>query len=440
MGVHVVAPRACDTLEGALERGVGEGLDLAAVVADEVVVMVAARVRGLEAGDAVADVDALQEAQVGELVDGAVDARDPDPAAAGADPVEDLLGGEATALLAEVLDHGGAGAALAEPRLAQAQQCLLGPRRVSRCHNEMIAVIKDVLVCTRVIARIVLIIVGCVAMTATAAACGGDGPTGGGTSVVAGFYPLAFAAEEIGGAGVTVRDITPAGAEPHDRELTARDVKAVHDADLVLYLGDGFMPALERAVGDRSGPSLDLLDGQTLATGAGGGDALDTHVWLDPVRYAQMARAIGSRLGPAGKAGASALVRRLDALDAEYRQGLATCRRRQIVTSHAAFGYLARRYGLEQVPLEGLSPEAEPSAQALERLVRLVRGSGVTTVFFETLVSPRLAETVAREAGVQTAVLDPLEGLTEDEAAKGADYFSVMRDNLAALRDALGCT
>ena len=151
-----------------------------------------------------------------------------------------------------------------------------------------------------------------------------------------------------------------------------------------------------------------------------------------------MARLIGTTLGK--EASAARLARRLDTLDGEYRRGLAHCARRQIVTSHAAFGYLAARYGLEQIPLEGLTPEAEPSARDIARLVDVVRSSGATTVFFETLISPKLAETVAREAHVQTAVLDPLEGISKSEIAAGADYFSVMRANLAILRKALGCT
>jgi len=271
-----------------------------------------------------------------------------------------------------------------------------------------------------------------------AAACGGGGEATSGATVVAGFYPLAFAAAEVAGAGADVRNLTPAGAEPHDLELTPRDVKSVRDAGLVLYLGRGFMPALERAIAERAGPSLDLLDAVQLAAGAGGKDGPDPHVWLDPVRYAQMARAIGKALGD--EPGAERLARRLDALDAEYRRGLETCRRRQIVTSHAAFGYLGARYGLEQVPLEGLTPEAEPSARDIARLVGVVRQSGATAVFSETLVSPELAQTVAREAGVETAVLDPLEGLSDDALGAGDDYFTVMRANLAVLRKALGCT
>jgi len=266
----------------------------------------------------------------------------------------------------------------------------------------------------------------------------GSGSAGSGTDrklVVAAFYPLAFAAGQIGGASADVKNLTPAGAEPHDLELTTGNVRDVDRADLVLYLGDGFMPGLETAVESRSGRSLDLLP---VAQRAGGALAGDPHVWLDPVRYAAMVRRIGVALGD-GPA-AARLAQRLTVLDAEYRRGLAHCRRRQIVTSHAAFGYLGRRYGLEQVPLEGLSPEAEPSAKDIAHLVDLVRRSGATTVFFETLISPKLAQTVAREAHVKTAVLDPLEGLGKSAAAEGADYFTVMRANLAALQKALGCT
>ena len=295
------------------------------------------------------------------------------------------------------------------------------------------------------IPRIVLI-GGIVAATIAVAGCGGSGagsggdPGSGGESVVAAFYPLAYAAEQVGGGGVAVRNLTPAGAEPHDLELTAGDVKDLQNADLVLYLGEGFMPGLEQAVAGRDGTSLDLLDGQQLASGReDGGDSVpDPHVWLDPIRYAGMVREIGTALGR--EAAAADLTKRLEGLDGEFRRGLATCKRRQIVTSHAAFGYLVGRYGLEQVPLEGLSPEAEPSARGIEQLVRLVKGSGATTVFFETLVSPKLARTVAREAGAQTAVLNPIEGLTAEDSHGGADYFSVMRDNLRALRKALGCT
>ena len=273
-----------------------------------------------------------------------------------------------------------------------------------------------------------------------AAGCGAKPATvgSGSTRVVAAFYPLAYAAEQVGGRSVTVENLTPAGAEPHDLELTPRAVGDILDADPVLYLGDGFQPAVAKAVGNRKGPSVQFLGthGSTILVEAGTG-SIDPHIWLDPHRYAAIVREVGRALGRPQQA--AALVARLNRLDREYRVGLASCTRREIVTSHAAFGYLALRYGLHQVPLEGLSPEAEPSAKAVQRLVGEVRRTHATTVFFETLVSPKLAQTVARAAGARTAVLNPIEGLTRDESARGESYFTVMRSNLRSLRGALGC-
>ena len=268
--------------------------------------------------------------------------------------------------------------------------------------------------------------------------CGTTSATGR-EQVLASFYPLAWAAEQVGGSAVEVDDLTPPGAEPHDLELTPRDVDRIRAAHLVLYLGGGFQPALEKALEERDGPSLDLLRGQRL-TGAPAGEeelAADPHIWLDPVRFERVVRRIAHAL-ERPRAGAR-LVARLQSLDRAFEVGLASCRRREIVTSHAAFGYLARRYGLRQVALTGFSPEAEPGPRDLERLVREVETTGATTVFFESLVSPRLAETVAREAGAKTTLLDPLEGLTSDELDAGDDYVSVMRSNLASLRRALAC-
>jgi len=274
--------------------------------------------------------------------------------------------------------------------------------------------------------------------------CGG-GSSESGETVVAGFYPLAYAAERVGGTELDVRNLTPPGVEPHDLELSGSDVRAVADARLVLYLGGGFQPALERAVESTGATSVDLLDGADLSDAGGHGaedeghegDGRDPHVWLDPLRYAMIVERTAAALGRDGAA--TPLVGELRALDAELASGLADCERRQIVTSHAAFGYLAERYDLEQVPITGVSPEAEPTPGELRDVVEEIREHGATTIFFETLVSPRLAETVAREVSAETAVLNPLEGLTDDQVARGEDYFSVMRANLAALREALGC-
>lgn len=288
--------------------------------------------------------------------------------------------------------------------------------------------------------RAVVGVVTALAVLALSACGSGTSGAGGGTTIVAAFYPLAWVAEQVGGPAAHVVDLTPSGAEPHDIELTPREVQEIYDAGLVLYLGGGFQPAVEKAVADRSGPSLDLLSGRALraARGAAGSAAeRDPHVWLDPTFLAAMATRVGREFGR--ERTAARLAARLRRLDGELARGLASCRRREIVTSHAAFGYFSRRYGLEQIALTGLSPEAEPSPQDLERLVREVEKTGARTVFFEPLVSPKLAQTIAREAGVKTAVLDPLEGLTPSEAAAGDDYVSIMRSNLATLRTALGC-
>jgi zinc transport system substrate-binding protein len=295
-----------------------------------------------------------------------------------------------------------------------------------------------------VIARIVLIIFA----VFVAVGCGGDEGAERGVDVIAAFYPLAYAAERIGGAEVDVRNLTPPGAEPHNVELTARDVERVRQADVVLYLGGGFQPALEDAVADADGEAVDLLDSvRPLSAEAHDEHAeehsdedvpsVDPHVWLDPLRYATIVEEIGRTLDRPDAAAAMAAELRL--LDRDFRRGLSGCDRRELVTSHAAFAYLAERYRLRQVPITGLSPETEPTPRELEEVVEHVDESGAETIFFETLVSPDLAKTVARETGANTAVLNPLEGLTEEELDAGANYFTVMRRNLAALRSALGC-
>jgi len=279
--------------------------------------------------------------------------------------------------------------------------------------------------------RIVLVFL----VAAALAACGGSG---GASQVVVAFYPLAFAAQTVGGPGLHVRNLTPTGAEPHDIELTPSEVAAVQKAHLVLYLSHGFQPALEEAVRGAQGKHIDVLQGLNLRAGVGDeAGKTDPHVWLDPVLYSRIVTRIGAALGK--PRAAAALDAKLAVLDREYRAGLRDCARRTFVTSHAAFGYLAARYGLHQVAITGLDPQAEPSAQRLASLSQLVRRLGTRTVFFERLVSPKLAETVAREAGAKTAVLDPIEGLTPAESSSGATYLSLMRQNLRELRTTLRC-
>jgi zinc transport system substrate-binding protein len=280
-----------------------------------------------------------------------------------------------------------------------------------------------------VITRIVLILTGVVALTSACGSAGGAGTNG--EKVVASFYPLAYAAQLVGGNAVRVQNLTPNGAEPHDLELKPRDLLAIQRADVVLFLGYGFQTVVSEAVAAFAhGRAVDLLRGLPLRPG-------DPHVWLDPVLYMRIVRRVASVLRRPARAAAP--IARLRGLDRDYRRGLAHCARREIVTSHAAFGYLAQRYRLRQVAITGLTPESEPTAKDLARVVRVVRRTKATTIFSETLLSPRLADTVAREVGARTAVLDPIEGLTASEQARGDTYFTVMRRNLAALRKALAC-
>ena len=246
--------------------------------------------------------------------------------------------------------------------------------------------------------------------------------------MVAAFYPLAYAAERIGGSSVDVDNLTPPGSEPHDLELAPRTIARIVRANVVLYLSHGFQPAVSKAVEQAHGETVDVLAGLPVQDN-------DPHVWLDPVLYSRIARTIGRAL----QRPSTALVADLQRLDREYRTGLAHCTRREIVTSHEAFGYLGRRYGLRQIAITGLTPESEPSPRRLSSVVRVVKRTHATTVFFETLVSPRLANTVARETGARTAVLDPIEGLTPSEQSSGETYLTLMRRNLEALRGALGC-
>jgi zinc transport system substrate-binding protein len=283
---------------------------------------------------------------------------------------------------------------------------------------------------------------------AVAAGCGARASAGGfeagRLNVVTAFYPLQFLSERIGGPQVHVTNLTKPGAEPHDVELNPRQVADVADAGVAVYLR-GFQPAVDDAVAQEAkGRSFDVGATVPLLSATDGDDTLggaDPHVWLDPLRFATIADRLGARLGQADPAHAAVYTQRaaavhteLDALNTEFQQGLQDCVRREIVTSHSAFHYLADRYGLTQIGITGISPEAEPSPRRLADAAKDARATGTTTIFFETLVSPKVADTIAREVGAKTAVLDPLEGITGP-----GDYFSVMRGNLAALTTALGC-
>ncbi|MEU8155544.1 metal ABC transporter substrate-binding protein [Micromonospora sp. NPDC048986] len=299
-----------------------------------------------------------------------------------------------------------------------------------------------------------LLALGAGAGCSTGGAAGADPQR---VDVVAAFYPLQFLAERIGGDAVRVTNLAKPGAEPHDLELNPSQVGEVSDAELIVYL-KGFQPAVDDAVAQNGGDrAFDVTSVQPLLDASAGGHdhegeeghaeesgGKDPHVWLDPNRLAGIGDQLAQRLGTADPdhaadytARAAALRADLTTLDGEFKHGLATCQRREIVTSHAAFGYLADRYQLDQVGITGLSPDVEPSPQRLAHVIEEAKEHQATTIFFETLVSPKVAETIAGQVGAKTAVLDPIEGLA---AGSNGDYLSVMRTNLRTLQSALSCS
>ncbi len=277
-----------------------------------------------------------------------------------------------------------------------------------------------------------------------------NGSSSGKIQVTTSFYPLYFFAQAIGGDLANVANITPAGAEPHDYEPTARDMAQIENSALLILNGAGL-----EAWGDNIVKNINQSRTHIVTAGAGlttqtieeaGRTNIDPHVWLSPLLAKQMAATITQgfiSVDPKHTAeyqiNANRLQDQLTKLDAEYVQGLAHCGQNNFVTSHAAFGYLAAAYGLHQVSIAGLSPDAEPSPEQLAGIITLVKHDMIKYIFFESLVSPKLAETIARETGAQTMVLNPLEGLSPAELAQGKDYLTVMRDNLHNLQIVLQC-
>jgi zinc transport system substrate-binding protein len=272
-------------------------------------------------------------------------------------------------------------------------------------------------------------------------------------SIVVAFYPFQFLAERLVGSAGAVRNLTEPGAEPHDVELSPRQVAEIADADLVIYQ-HSFQPAVDAAV--EQSESTHVLDTATVVPlqpfqtpdQSGSKDrrsvGLDPHVWLEPTAMAKIATAVAARLGevdPARRADFHAnlamVTADLNHLDHDFARGLQRCTRRAFITSHAAFGYLARRYGLEQIAVGGLSPDTEPSPARIAEVQDAAHEHQITTIFYETLVSPAVADSIARDLGLRTDVLDPIEGITDQ--SRGSDYLALMRSNLAALRKANEC-
>lgn len=313
-------------------------------------------------------------------------------------------------------------------------------------------------------------VLGLTTLSACSSSDAADRGSGDKLNVVASFYPMQFLAEEIGGSHVSVTTLTKPGVEPHDLELTPRQIGGLGDADLILFL-KGIQPAVDDAVAqsgventvdaaklttlENHGTEVDGHDhghdeGEEHAHEEGeehaheGEEAgADPHIWLDPVKYAEVAEGVGKSLEKADpdhaadyRKNTDTLVGELNALNTAYETGLKDTATTTFITTHSAFGYLAERYGLTQEGIAGIDPEAEPSPARINEIHGVAEKSRATTVFFETLASDRTAKTLAKDLGLKTGVLDPLEGITDK--SEGADYIEVMKSNLAALQKALG--
>ncbi|MCB5178141.1 metal ABC transporter substrate-binding protein [Streptomyces antimicrobicus] len=306
---------------------------------------------------------------------------------------------------------------------------------------------------------------GATALTGCSGSGTGSGGADGKLAVTASFYPLQFLAEQIGKDHVSVTALTKPGVEPHDLEITPKQTAQLGESDVVLYLKT-LQPAVDKAVAQAG--VKNTVDAATLteleshgasghdhahegeaeaghdhAHGTEGESSTDPHVWLDPVKYAEIARGVGKAFEKADPGHAAdyrkntdELVAKLGALDTEFKDGLKNTASKTFITTHAAFGYLAERYGLDQEGISGVDPESEPSPARMKELQALAGKEHVTTVFFETLASDKTAKSLAADTGLRTDVLDPLEGITDK--SQGADYFAVMRSNLTNLQKALG--
>lgn len=272
--------------------------------------------------------------------------------------------------------------------------------------------------------------------------------------VVATFYPLGEFSRQIGGDRADVSVIVPAGSEPHEYEPTPQDIASMYSADIVVINGAGMDAWATKIRTDLENKGVKVITmSQILGFDDGNdavaheeGEGLDPHFWLDPTLVQREVAGIENTFMTVDvknqdvyTENAKAYMQVLQALDRSYRDGLASCKNKTIVTSHAAFGYVSKEYGFEALSIAGFSPESEPSTRQLADLSTLARQKNIRYIFFETLTSPRLAQTLASEIGAETLVFNPLEGLTDEEVAQGKDYISVMRENLNNLQIAMEC-
>ena len=268
--------------------------------------------------------------------------------------------------------------------------------------------------------------------------------------VVTTLYPLEYFARRIGGDSIEVVNLISNGVEAHDFEPSPGDMQKLDSADLIIFNGSDFEPWMVGALGAIGKEGRTVLEAGHGLTDHGvdghDGERVDPHVWLDPLRAAEQARLVQNglsharpALGEAYAEHADALIHELEQLDRQFQSGLVDCRLREFVTSHDAFGYLARRYGLETIPITGLSPEAQPSPRDLARLTNTIRGLGIKYVMAESVLNSSLARTLADEVDAELLILHSLESLTEDQSERGENYFSLMNSNLSSLRTALEC-
>ena len=273
-------------------------------------------------------------------------------------------------------------------------------------------------------------------------------------TIVTTIYPLYDFTKQVVGDKANVILLVPAGAEPHDWEPAPSDLVTIKKADLFIYNGAGMEVWIDKLQGSvlegkrvlRASDYVTVLSAQYTEDGAPAPmGAIDPHIWLDLANARLIVNGITTAVTEIDGDNAdyytnnsSNYVAQIQALHEEYSQSLSRASQLQIITSHAAFGYMAHRYGLQQIAIMGIQPDAEPTAQRMGEIINYVKANGIKYIFTETLISPRLSETIAKESGAQTLVLNPIEGLTDDEIAQGESYLSQMKLNLVNLKHALG--
>lgn len=309
------------------------------------------------------------------------------------------------------------------------------------------------------------------------------------------FYPLYDFATKIAGDRANVVNLVPPGAEPHDFEPSAKDIIKLSEGDIFIYNGSGFEAWADKVldsidtskmaiinasehialltreqtgikedhhdhgakdehtehVGDEHGHEEEHKSEHASEAKHTEGEhgheeegINDPHFWLDPVGAKDIATAIKQALVQVDPAGTevyeknyTTVIAELDQLDKEFQSVVENAQRKEMIVSHAAYGYLVNRYGLKQISISGLSPSDEPTQKELQEIITFAKEHNVKYILFETLISGKIAEMVRKEIGAEALVFNPLEGLTEEEIAKGKDYFSVMRENLQSLKTAL---